>query len=452
MSPQRRIAVVSIAAAAVLIAAKLTAGLSTGSLGLVSEAAHSGSDLAAALLTFFALGVAIRPADRSHPWGHGKAEHLAALAEAAALIGISIFIAIEAISRLTADTHPKVDAAWFVFVLLAGVIAIDASRAIVSHRASKRYASPALAANAVHFTSDFVGSGAVLVGFLLVRAGTPAGDSIAALLVACLIVVAAARLIHRNVDALMDGVPATAESTARQAIDDLGGSVHLRRLRMREAGGHHFADVVIGIAPGTTVAHGHELADEVERAVEDVLPGADVVVHIEPETQGLPLPERVIGAALGVASVEGVHNVAVLDVDGGIEISLHIRLPGEMQLDVAHAVASSVEAAVREEVPNASIVHTHLEPRQPLTDGSKGMASRRADRLRAVDAAVERVTGVKPLASRIVTTDDGLVVFLTVTLGASTTLAAAHDRATTIESEVRNVLAGVSEVVVHTEP
>ena len=452
MSPQRRTAVVSIVAAGVLIAAKLTVGLSTGSLGLLSEAAHSGSDLIAALLTFFALGVAIRPADRSHPWGHGKAEHLAALAEAAALIGVSVFIAIEAISRLTAETHPEVDAAWFVFALLGGVMAIDASRAIVSHRASKRYASPALAASAVHFASDLVGSAAVLVGFLLVRAGTPAGDSIAALLVACLVLVAATRLIHQNVDALMDRVPATAESAARKAIDGLGGSVHLRRLRMREAGERHLADVVIGIAPGTAVAHGHELADQVERAVEGVLPGADVVVHIEPETQGLPLPERVVGAALGVASVEGVHNVAVLNVDGGIEISLHIRLPGEMPLDVAHAVASSVEAAVREEIPGAGVVHTHLEPRQPLADGSKGMPSRRGDQLRAVNDAVAGVTGVEPLASRIVTTDDGLVVFLTVTLGASTTLAAAHEHATIIEAAVRNTLAGVSEVVVHTEP
>ena len=126
MTPQRRTALVSVIAAAILIAAKLTVGLYTDSLGLLSDAAHSGSDLVAALLTFFVLGVAVRPADRSHPWGHGKAEHLAALAEAAALIVASIFIAIEAISRLTASDHPEVEAAWFSFVLLGGVMVIDA--------------------------------------------------------------------------------------------------------------------------------------------------------------------------------------------------------------------------------------------------------------------------------------------------------------------------------------
>ncbi len=452
MSPQRRTALVSVVAAAVLIAVKLTAGLQSGSLGLVSDAAHSASDLVAALLTFFVLGWAIRPADRDHPWGHGKAENLVALAEAAALIVASIFIAIEAVSRLTADDHPNVDATWFVFAILGGVMAIDLSRAFISYRASKRYASPALAASALHFASDLVGSAAVLVGLLAVRAGTPAGDSIAALLVAGLVLIAAGRLIRQNVDSLMDRAPPTAESAARDAIGGLGAQAHLRRLRLREVGGRHFADVVIGVAPGSSVAHGHEVADLVEQAVEQVLPGADVVVHIEPDTEGLALQERVIGAALGVTSVDGVHNVSVLEVDGRSEISLHIRLPGDMELDAAHAVSTEVEAAVRTEIPRASTVHTHLEPRQRTTQSSKGMASRRRDQLRGVEAAVVDVTGAQPLENRVVTTDDGLVVFVTVNLGAGTTLDTAHDHATLIEAEVRRTLDGVSDVVVHTEP
>lgn len=452
MSPQRRTALVSVAAAAVLIAAKLSAGLATGSLGLVSEAAHSASDLVAALLTFFVLGVAIRPADRSHPWGHGKAEHLAALAEAAALIVVSIFIAIEAISRLTAQEHPEVDATWFVFALLAGVMVIDASRALILHRAAKRYSSPALAASALHFASDLVGSAAVLAGLLAVRAGTPAGDSIAALLVAGLVLLAAARLIRLNVDSLMDRVPTSAETTARDAIDRLGIHTQLRRLRMREAGGRHFADVVIGVAPGSSVAHGHEVADLVEEAVEKVLPGADVVVHIEPDTHGLALQERVIGAALEVRSVDGVHNVSVLEVDGHNEISLHIRLPGDMKLESAHAVASDVESAVRAEIPNVRSVHTHLEPLQTTTAEARGVASSRKDQLIGVEAAVTLVTGARPIERRVVTTDNGLVVFVTVKLGASTTLDAAHEHATLIEAEIRRTLEGVNDVVVHTEP
>src|ERR1700756_2800891 len=103
MNAQRRTALISVLAALALVGTKLGVGLATGSLALLSEAVHSGTDLVAALLTFFAVGVAVRPADRGHPYGHGKAEHLAALAEAALLSVISILIAVRAVSRLASS-------------------------------------------------------------------------------------------------------------------------------------------------------------------------------------------------------------------------------------------------------------------------------------------------------------------------------------------------------------
>ena len=452
MSPQRRTALVSVIAAAGLIAAKLTVGLSTGSLGLISDAAHSGSDLVAALLTFFVLGVAIRPADRSHPWGHGKAEHLAALAEAAVLIGASIFISVEAIRRLSASEHPEVDATWYAFALLGGVMLVDASRASISYRAAKTYSSPALAASALHFASDFVGSGAVLVGLLAVRAGAPGGDSVAALLVAALVLLAATRLVRQNVDALMDRSPRSAEEAARAAIAGLGGPSQLQRLRVREAGGRYFADVTIGVAPGSSVAESHDVADQVEHALQDVLPAADVVVHVEPALSGLELHEQVTGAALGVASVEGVHNVSILNVEGAIEISLHIRLPGEMLLERAHATASAVERAVRERVPHASRVRTHLEPQQAVAAGEQARLDAHEGEIEAVEAAVRAIVGSEPRERRVVSTDRGLVVFATLALGSSTSLADAHEQATLVEAEIRRSVENVADVVVHTEP
>ena len=163
MSPQRRIALASIAAAVVLIGVKLATGLATGSLGLLSEAAHSGTDLVAALLTFFAVGVSGRPADPGHPYGHGKAEHLAALAEASILVILSVAIVFRAVQRL-ADGTAEVNAAWYAFVVIGVVMAIDASRASISLRAAQRFRSAAFGASALHFTSDLAGSTAVLLG------------------------------------------------------------------------------------------------------------------------------------------------------------------------------------------------------------------------------------------------------------------------------------------------
>jgi cation diffusion facilitator family transporter len=427
---------------------KLAAGLASGSLGLVSEAAHSGTDLVAALLTLFAVGVAVRPADRAHPYGHGKAEHLAALAEGGILVGVSLLIAWKAADNLAADEHPTVDAAWYAFAVIGLVIAVDASRALVSVRASKRYKSPAFAANALHFTGDLAGSVAVLVGLAATASGYPKADSAAALFVAVLVLVAAARLMRRNVDVLMDRAPADAAEAARAAIGAIDPPVNLKRLRMRQAAGRHFMDVVIGVPAGAAVGQGHAAADAVEAAVQRALPESDVVVHVEPETREEALGERASVAALTVPRVREVHNVRVVNLGDANEVSLHLKLPGDLTLEQAHDVASQVERAVGEELPEVVSVLTHLEPLREAAEGSHAAADREAD---AVRGLVLEATGRPPRELRFVGTEDGLVVYVALALDASSSLADAHERASEIEERIRAEVT-VADVVVHTEP
>jgi cation diffusion facilitator family transporter len=282
VTPQRRSALVSVFAAAALVVLKLSVGLATHSLGLISEAAHSGTDLVAALLTFFAIRVAARPADVTHQFGHGKAEHLSALAEAGFLVLVSLFISLRSVERLLGSTHSHVSVTWYALVVVGVVLAIDLSRALVSYTTARKYESAALASNALHFGSDFLGSTAVLVGLLAARGGHPNADAVAALFVGVLVLLGAARLIKVNVDVLMDRAPAEAEAAALAAIGEMSPAVEVRRLRMRQAGGRQFADVVIGVSPGAAVGQGHAAADAVEAAVGKALPNADVVVHVEP--------------------------------------------------------------------------------------------------------------------------------------------------------------------------
>ncbi|MGH3103149.1 MAG: cation diffusion facilitator family transporter [Gaiellaceae bacterium] len=452
MNPQRRTALVSVLAACALVALKLGTGIATGSLGLVSEALHSATDLVAALLTFFAVGVAVRPADTGHQYGHGKAEHLAALAEAAILVLASLAIGGLALSHLLGATESRVDPTWYAFAVIVAVIAIDAGRTVVSLRAARRFSSAALQSNALHFGSDLVGSGAVLLGLTLARAGYPNADSAAALFVAVLVLVAASRLIRRNVDVLMDRAPADAEEAARQAIERLSPEVVLRRLRMRQAAGRHFADVVIGVSPGAAVGQGHAAADAVEEAVQRALPESDVVVHVEPAEDEAAIRERAHAAALGILRVREVHNVSVLAVGGRTEVSLHLKLPGELPLDEAHAVATDVERAIVEAVPEVDAVQTHLEP---LAEAAEGM--RPAERTVERDAAVvrrivEEATGRAPRELRFLATTEGLVAFLTLGLDPGTALADAHTRASEIEERIRHACPEIAELIVHTEP
>src|SRR5256885_14951865 len=158
MSPQRRTALISVLAACALIGLKLGTAIATHSLGLLCEAVHSGTDLVAALLTFVALGVAGRPADPGHAYGHAKAEHLAALGEAAILVVASLVIAWRALWRLTGLAHGQVDPRWYALLVIGAVMIIDAGRAYISYRGGRRYRSPALQAHGPHFSSDFAGS------------------------------------------------------------------------------------------------------------------------------------------------------------------------------------------------------------------------------------------------------------------------------------------------------
>ena len=450
MAPQRRIALISVAAAAALIALKLAAGLASHSLGLVSEAAHSGTDLIAALLTFFAVGVAVRPADMSHQYGHGKAEHLSALAEGVILFAAACFIAWRAITHLVGSTTASVEATWYAFAVIVLVIAIDLSRTIVSWRASHRYRSPALGANALHFGSDLAGSGAVLVGLILVRAGHQRADSAAALFVAVLVLFAAARLMKRNIDVLMDRAPIAAEEAARAAIAGIEPAVSVDRLRMRQAGSRQFADVVIRVPPGAAVGQGHAAADRVEAALHDALPGSDVVVHVEPADDEEALRDRAHAAALGVPQVREVHNVSVLNVGGHTEVSLHLKLPGDLTLEEAHEVATEVEQAIAAAVPEVDSVQTHLEPLAEAAEGRRvdDDAAERALVLRIV----REVTGQEPRELRFLRTDDGLVAHLTLGLEGDSRLADAHARASEIEERIRRVRPEIADVVVHTEP
>jgi cation diffusion facilitator family transporter len=449
MTPQRRTALVSVGIVFALFAVKLAVGLVTHSLGLVSEGLHSGTDLVAALLTFFAIGVAVRPADTVHQYGHGKAEHLAALGEAGILVIASLFIAVRAITHLLSSTQPGVHATWYAFAVIGAAMAVDLLRTAISLRTARRYSSPALASNALHFASDVVGSGAVLVGLLLVHAGHPRADAVAALFVALLVLSAAARLMLRNVDVLMDRAPADALDAARDAIGGIEPAIDLRRLRLRQSAGRHFADVVIGVSPEAAVGQGHAAADAIESAVRRALPESDVVVHVEPRGTDAELRERAHAAALGVPRVREIHNVSVLNVDGTTEISLHLKLPGDLPLEEAHALASEVERAIVEAVPEVDLVQTHLEPLGRELE-VRELAS--AEAAAVITRVVADACGHPPRELRLLDTAAGLVAFMTIALDPSATLAEAHARASEIEERIRRERPEIADVHVHTEP
>jgi cation diffusion facilitator family transporter len=449
---QQRTALISVGAAVFLVAIKLVTGLITGSLGLIAEAAHSGTDFVAALLTLFAIRVAVRPADQAHHYGHGKAEHLAALGESTFLMVVSVFLGVQAIERLSSSSTHQVDATWWAFVVMGIVIAVDASRAVISLRASRRHHSAALASNALHFGSDLAGSVAVLVGLVLVASGEPNGDPIAALLVAVLVILAAARLAWGSSQVLMDHASAEAERAIDRALGRLDEPVDVRRVRIRHAGARAFVDLVVAVRPDAALTQAHTVADKIEDAVRAELPEADVLVHVEPGESEGDLRERATIAALTIPDVREVHNVRVMYLDGGYELSLHVKLPRELSLAQAHDSVERLEDAIRTALPEVRTVHAHIEPLSQTDYASRPAREEVAGARDAIEDVVRRYTGQSATAVRFRDGDRGRVALVTVLLPPDQPLPSAHRRAGDIEEAVRERCPELAEVIIHTEP
>ena len=451
---RRRSARFSVIAACFLIALKLGTGLATGSLAFLAEAAHSATDLVAALLTLFAVAVAVRPPDHEHNYGHGKAEHLAALGESAVLLLFALAIGAESVSRLVEGGGHGVEATWWSFLVLAVVITIDVSRMVASGRVARRHDSPAMAANALHFGSDLAGSLAVLAGTILVATGTPSADAAAALLVALLVIGLALRLAMQSVQVLMDRTSGEAEERIRAALAGLREPLELRRVRVRHAAGRHFADLVVGVAPDKAVGQAHATADAIEDLVSEALGTADVVVHVEPAATAADggLRERATAAALMVPEVREVHNVRVMRVGDAYELSLHVKLPRELSLAEAHDVIERLEEGIRAAVPELANVHTHIEPLSRTDWAYTPAAADTALEREAVEEAVRGITGAPPAEIRFRDAERGRVALVTITLPGEQPLPSAHHHAGRIEEAVRERCPAIADVIVHTEP
>jgi cation diffusion facilitator family transporter len=447
--PQRT-TIVSIVAAGLLVILKLGAGLLAGSLGLISAGIESSGDVVAATLTYFAVRLAVQPADPEHPYGHRRAENLGALGEAAILLAGGAIVAVGAIKHLL-STEGTPDTGFYVFAVIAVALVVDLARTIVSLRAARRYGSPALRANAFHFAGDMAGSVVVLVGLLLVRDGFAQGDAVAALVIATIVLATGARLITENANVLMDRTPAEAREAAERAIARLEGDIELLRLRLRESAGRYFADVVVAVPPGQAVVEGHETANLIEAAIERALPGSDVVVHVEPRRSGLDLRDRVLAIALAEPLVRETHDITIFEQAGAVSVALHLKFPADLDLQAAHAVAERVERAIRAR-PGVADVQTHLEPLElPLLARA---ADDRADRhaVAEIQRLVRERTAGEPRSARLLSTKTGRVVFLTVEVGADASLIDAHQLASELEEQLRSQIPDIFDVVVHTEP
>ena len=451
-------ALTSVVAAVFLTFFKLVIGILTGSLGILAEAAHSALDLVAAAVTLFAVRVSGRPADQVHTYGHGKVENLSALFETLLLLATCVWIIYEAIQRLFFKSVEVIPSLW-AFVIMIVAIVIDFSRSRMLYRVAKKYDSQALEADALHFSTDIWSSAVVIVGLILVvisqRFDIPwlaKADAVAAMGVAGIVVWVSLQLGSRTVMALLDGVPASVRNDVVRAVS-VPGVVDVSQVRVRRSGPEAFADVRLSVSREVSFEGTHDIAAAAEAAVRKILPGADVVVQIEPvkaDHEGWLTTVRVLAARQGM----GAHGIRIYDLGkGGHSVELHLEVNEALSLEQAHAQASAFEQALREAIPGITQVITHIEPTGDAIARREATAADEVTIRRIIENLSEE-TGYHCHPHDVTVRRAGGELQLTFhcTLDASTPITEAHTVTERIEGLLRNQVPNLGRVVIHVEP
>src|SRR6202165_991271 len=446
-----RVAAISVFASAAMAAAKFVVGIAIGSLALISEALHSSVDVVATVITWLVVRVSDRPADEEHHYGHGKLESVSALGVIALLYVLAGGILVESWSRLHEGAPPPTISA-VPFIVLLVDIAVNFWRARALHRAARDTKSQALAADALHFASDVLGSVAVIIVLALAVRGYSWGDSAAAAAVAVMIALLGLRMARSTVETLLDRAPEGASQKATAAIRAVPGVVDVERLRVRMVGSTHFIDAIVQVPRTFPIGRVDEIKRRAQDTVAKALGDADLTftaVPVARDNESVRERVMVIARNSGLA----VHHVTVHDLGGKLTVSIDLEVDGDMALAAAHDIAHELERNIREEFGEDVEVDTHIEPLEPELPVGTDAAP---DRVEAIKTALSRFAADSAIhdihSVRVRNTDAGEIVNFHCRAAPSMSVIKVHENVDEIERALRRAFPTVKRVISHAEP
>jgi cation diffusion facilitator family transporter len=458
---KRGAALSSVVAAIMLTTLKLVIGLLTGSLGILAEAAHSGLDLIAALVTFFAVRISDRPADERHLYGYGKVENLSALIETLLLLATCVWIIYEAIQRLFFRSVVIEANVWSFGVMIISIL-VDITRSRILYRAARKHNSQALEADALHFSTDIWSSSVVIGGLILVVLGEnlgpkwvflAKGDAVAALAVACIVVFVSLQLGRRAVSLLLDAAPPGLASQIEATAAQVAGVQSMGPVRVRQAGAAIFVDLTVNVNRSASLEEAHQVATEVDEKVSQLVKHGDVVVHVDPVRGTSESLQQTVSALAARFSLH-THYVHAHEIHGRYAIDLHVEVPPELTLGQAHDRVSRLELAIRDDLPLVRDIHSHIEPiATPIAPGSK-IGQDDDERIRGqIDAAIReysQLDGYNRLHIRSM--PDGYDVVIHCLADPDMAVGEAHHLADDLEKRLQTLIPEIRRVLVHVEP
>ena len=455
---KRSVALSSLIAASLLTILKVVVGVLTGSLGILSEAAHSGLDLVAAAITYFSVRMADRPADSTHPFGHGKYEHISAFIQTALLLVTCAVIVVEAVRRLFFhEVHVEPTIAAFAVMLIS--ITVDSFRSHALARVARKYNSQALEADALHFSTDIYSSSVVILGLVLVYFAEHSGrrwleraDPLAALCVAGITLYISVRLGRRTLDALLDAAPTGTSDRIAEAVSSVPGVLDYDRIRVRQSGTRLFADLRLTLESNIPFEHAQAVVDAVESRVHELFPDVDLVVHASPRQ---PASSDTLEQVRSIAHRNNfqVHDVAVYKLNGRLNVNLDLELDPALRLEEAHAQATALEAEIKNALDGIDEVNVHIEPLVRDVEMAREAASVQSDMERKLMGIARQTAGVLDCHSvEAHQVGRHVVVRLHCTLEPDLSVARVHEIMEDLEFQFRKAFPQISKVSIHPEP
>ncbi len=461
---KRLVALSSVIAAIFLTSFKLTIGLLTRSLGILSEAAHSGLDLVAAGVTLFAVRASDRPADADHPYGHGKVENFSALIETLLLFITCGWIIYEATQRLFFQTI-EVKVSYWSFIVMGLSIAIDLTRSRALMKAAKKHGSQALEADALHFSTDVWSSAVVIAGLIavsigeLIKSSNPGmaswffrSDAIAALGVSGIVIYVSVNMGSRSIRTLMDSAPIGINAAVERVVTSIPGVIAVDRIRSRQSGPSVFVDMTLAVSRTASLEEAHSIASAAESAVQKLLPRTDVMVHIDPVARDSnSLVEKVHCAA----AREGinVHGLHMHDVRGSLSLELHAEVPENLSVRQAHERVNVLEKAIALEVPELTEIVAHIEPVGDHEILTSAVQAGSGEIQRAVELLPEEISGLKECHKiTILRSKQDVSLSFHCIVDPEMPINDAHDLTSQTEAKLREHFPGLGRVVIHVEP
>lgn len=448
---KRAVALYSIVASVFMIAGKATVGVITGSLALLTDALHSFLDLSASTITYVAVRISDKPADREHHFGHGKVESLAALAEVLLLIVTCGFIVHEAASRLISGASPVHLNIWAYVVIIIS-IGIDISRVRALKRVARKYSSQALAADALNFSTDILSSVVVLIGMVALQFGVIWADSVAAIGVALFIATATFRMGKQAVDVLLDRAPVETANAIRQIVSEFPEILGVNALRVRSDGRNEFGALNLDVDRSLTFSRASQLKEELRQKLNDRLPQADITLTFTPVSKKTELANESIRFVVSTFGLS-MHHLIMNQTDDGYFVSMHVEMPGDMTLDEAHDKSEEIKKRLMESMSDLKKVIIHTQPYVSELNGRMADEDHAGRIAGEVERIVESFPGVEDCHNLVLTPyHDGLALSADIRLDGSLLLEQTHIIAKDVEEKLRADIAELVSVTLHLEP